>query len=57
MQSFPYWLLTAMALGALLRNFIPINWIEILICWVVLAALCSGWRRMNNRRALAKRFA
>ena len=55
MHSFPYWLLAALALGALLGTFIHPSWIEIVIVWAVLAALCSAWRRTNNRRRLAVR--
>lgn len=57
MHSFPYWLLTAMALGALLGTFIHPSWIEVLIVWAALTTACSFWRRMNNRRALATRHA
>lgn len=50
MQSFPYWLLTALALGAFLGALLHPGPIEIVIVWAVAAALCSAWRRTRNRR-------
>lgn len=55
MHSFPYWLLTALALGAFLGSLLHPSPLEIVIVFAALAALCSAWRRMNKRRALANR--
>lgn len=57
MQSFPYWLLAALAVGALIGSVLRPGLLEIIIVWSVAAALYSTWRRISSRRRLAERLA
>jgi uncharacterized membrane protein YfcA len=52
MQSFTYWLLTAMAVGALLGGALRPSFLEVAIVWLVSMAAFQFWRRLQ-RRALA----
>ncbi|WP_428307757.1 hypothetical protein [Lacipirellula sp.] len=57
MQSFPYWLLAALASGAFLGSMLRPGLLEIVIVWSVVAAVYSTWRRISSRRRLAERLA
>jgi hypothetical protein len=50
MRSFPYWILSAVALGVVVGAVIHPGVPEIVIVWLASLALLSFWRRLSRQR-------